>query len=69
MLIKTEIEILGCSSSVQSLDRVDRRGDMRDTRIQGNLFASDIEMYIGICLYDVPFTRKQYITDTILVKI
>ena len=28
------------------------------TRIQGSLFASDIEMCIGICLGDVTFTRK-----------
>ena len=38
-------------------------------RIQGSLFASDINiyLYIGICLGDVPFKHKQYITDTCLV--
>ena len=41
--------------------------DTRDVRIQGSLFASDIKMYIGICLGDVTFTRKQYITNTSLV--
>ena len=37
------------------------------TLIQGSLFASDIKMYIGICHGDVPFTRKQYITNANLV--
>ena len=31
------------------------------TKIQGSLFASDMKMYIGICLGDVTFTRKQYV--------
>ena len=31
------------------------------TRIQGSLFASDVKMYIAICLRDVLFTPKQYI--------
>ena len=44
----------------------DRR-PAQDTRIQGSLFASDINMYIGICLSDVAFTRKRYITNTSLV--
>ena len=39
----------------------------KNTRIQGNLFASDNNMYIGICLADVIFTRKKYITNTSLV--
>ena len=39
----------------------------KNTRILGNLFASGIKMYIGICLGDVIFTRKQYITNTSLV--
>ena len=34
---------------------------------QGSLLASDIKMYIGICLGDVPFTRKQHITNTSLL--
>ena len=33
------------------------------SRIQGSLYASDIEMCIGICLGDVTFTRKQYIAN------
>ena len=37
-----------------------------DIRILGSLFASDIKIYIGICLGDVPFTLKQYITNTSL---
>ena len=32
-----------------------------------NLFASDIKMYSGIRLADVPFMRKQYVTNTSLV--
>ena len=38
-------------------------------RIQGSLFASDINiyLYIGICLGDVPFTCKQYMANTSLV--
>ena len=39
----------------------------KDIRILGSLFASDIKIYIGICLGDVPFTRKQYKTNTNLV--
>ena len=35
--------------------------------MQGSLFAGDIKMYIGICLDDVPFSSKQYITNTNLV--
>ena len=35
--------------------------------MQGNLFASDIKMYSGIRLADVPFMRKQYVTNTSLV--
>ena len=33
------------------------------TRIQGSLFPGDIKMRIGICLGDVTFTCKQYITN------
>ena len=33
------------------------------TMIQASLFASDLEMYVGICLGDVSVTRKQYITN------
>ena len=39
----------------------------KDTRILGSLFASGIKIYIRICLGDVPFTRKQYITNASLV--
>ena len=41
--------------------------DSTDAKIQGSLFASDIEMYIVNCLGDVTFTCKQYITNTSLV--
>ena len=34
---------------------------------RGSLFASDIKMFVGICLGDISFTRKQYITNTSLV--
>ena len=40
---------------------------LQDTRIQGGLIARSIKMYIGICLCDISFTRKQYITNTSLV--
>ena len=39
----------------------------KDTKIQGNLYASDIKMCMGLCLGDVTFTRKQCITNTSLV--
>ena len=32
--------------------------------MQGSLFASDIEMYLGICLREVTSIRKRYITKT-----
>ena len=38
-----------------------------DARIQGRFFASDIKMYTGICLRQVPSTSKQYILNTSLV--
>ena len=37
------------------------------TKITRKLFDSDSNMYIGICVGNVPFTRKQYITNTSLV--
>ena len=35
--------------------------------MQGSLFASNINMYIGLCLGDVTFTHKQCLTNTSLV--
>ena len=40
---------------------------VKDTGIKGSLFTSDIKLYMGMCLCDVPFTRKQYTISTSLV--
>ena len=44
-----------------------RQIEQKHLGAQGSLFASDIKMYIGICLGDVSSTRKQYITNASLV--
>ena len=39
------------------------------TKTQGSLFATDIKMCIGICLGDITFTCKQYLTNKYTIVI
>ena len=47
--------------------RLNNTSSYKDTRIQGCLFVSDINMSIEIWLCDVPLTRKHYLTNTSVV--